>query len=62
MINSEPDTGENDDFVPPDATVSAILQSGAAGAGVLAGLTTAIVVAIWLAFYLLVFMPRAMSP
>jgi len=28
----------------------------------LIGLTTAIIVAIWLAFYLLVFMPRAMSP
>jgi hypothetical protein len=29
---------------------------------VLAGLATAIVVAIWLAFYLLVFVPRAIPP
>ena len=37
----------------------AILRSGAKGAVVLAGLATAIVVVIWFAFYLLVFLPRA---
>jgi hypothetical protein len=38
------------------------LQSGAKGGVALAGLATAIVVAIWFAFYLLVFMPRAITP
>jgi hypothetical protein len=38
------------------------LRSGATGAVVLAGLATAIVVAIWFAFYLLVFVPRAIAP
>jgi hypothetical protein len=32
------------------------------GAAMLAGLATAIVVAIWFAFYLLVFVPRATGP
>ena len=39
-----------------------ILRSGAKGAVVLAGLATAIVVAMWFAFYLLVFVPRAIAP
>ena len=38
------------------------LAIGAKGAVVLAGLATAIVVAIWFAFYLLVFVPRAIAP
>ena len=42
--------------------MNAILQSGAQGAVVLAGLATAIVLAIWFAFYLLVFVPRAIAP
>jgi hypothetical protein len=42
--------------------VNAISQSGARGALVLAGLATAVVVAIWFAFYLLVFVPRAVAP
>jgi len=42
-----------------DAEVGAILRSGARGAVVLAGLATAIVVATWIVFYLLVFVPRA---
>jgi hypothetical protein len=62
MINSEPDTPPTDAGTEPDAAVNAILRSGAKGAVVLAGLTTAIVVAIWLAFYLLVFVPRALAP
>jgi hypothetical protein len=60
MINSEPDFGE----VPSpqqDVAVNAILRSGAKGAVVLAGLATAIVIAIWFAFYLLVFLPRALA-
>jgi len=59
MINSDP-------VVSPDTqnetAVNAILSSGATGAVVLAGLATAVVVAIWLAFYLLVFVPRALAP
>ena len=45
-----------------DAAVNAILRSGPTGAAVLAGIATAIVVALWFAFYLLVFVPRAGAP
>ena len=62
MINSEPTTAEGDAGTQQDAEVNAILRSGAKGAVVLAGLATAIVVAIWFAFYLLVFVPRALAP
>ena len=62
MINSDPTSGENDAGTQNDADVNAILRSGAKGAVVLAGLATAIVVAIWFAFYLLVFVPRAIAP
>jgi len=60
MINSEPETG-GDAVNVQDAEVGAILRSGARGAVVLAGLATAIVVATWIVFYLLVFVPRAVS-
>ena len=62
MINSDPNSGESDTGTLQDADVNAILRSGARGALVLAGLATAIVVAIWFAFYLLVFVPRAIPP
>jgi hypothetical protein len=62
MINSDPATGEDDTAAQRDADVNAILRSGARGAVVLAGLATAVVVAIWFAFYLLVFVPRAIAP
>ena len=62
MINSDPATDEGDASTQQDADVNAILRSGAKGAVVLAGLATAIVVAIWLAFYQLVFVPRAIPP
>ena len=62
MINSEPTTADSDAGTRQDADVNAILRSGARGADVLAGLATAIVVAIWFAFYLLVFVPRAVAP
>jgi len=60
MLNSDP---MSDDGASPrdDAAVNAILRSGALGALVLAGVATAIVVAIWLAFYLAVFLPRAIA-
>jgi hypothetical protein len=60
MINSDPETaGET---APSQAAVESILRSGAMGAVVLAGLATTTVVAIWLAFYFLVFVPRALAP
>ena len=39
-------------------TIDAIVRSGPRGAIAVAGIATAIVVALWLAFYLLVFLPR----
>jgi hypothetical protein len=62
MINSDPTTGYADDSALQEEAVNTILRSGARGAVVLAGLATAVVVGIWLAFYLLVFVPRAMAP
>ena len=62
MINSDPISGESDAGTLQDADVNAILRSGARGALLLAGVATAIVVAIWFAFYLLVFVPRAIAP
>lgn len=62
MINSEPATDYDDSTTRQDADVNEILRSGARGAVVLAGLATALVVAIWFAFYALVFLPRAIAP
>lgn len=56
MINSGPETEAR------DADVNAIVRSGAGGAIMLAGIATAIVIALWFAFYLLVFVPRAIAP
>lgn len=56
MINSMDEQASN------DAAVREIVRSGPRGAVTLAGIATLIVVAIWLAFYLLVFMPRATAP
>lgn len=61
MINSEPDPAGDGPSPQHDAAVNAILRSGAKGAAVLAGLSTAIVIGIWFAFYLLVFLPRALA-
>jgi hypothetical protein len=60
MLTSDPIPNEGA-FPQDDAAVNAILRSGATGAVVLAGLATAIVVAIWFVFYLLVFLPRAIA-
>jgi hypothetical protein len=56
MINSLPtppasSTAEED-------SVDAIVRSGPRGGVAVAGVATAIVVALWFAFYLLVFLPR----
>ena len=59
MINSESTT------VSPgtrEEAVDAIVRSGARGAILLAGLTTAIVIALWIVFYLVVFAPRGAMP
>lgn len=60
MINSDHEaerTGRSQDDAVDD-----IVQSGARGAVALAGITTAIVIGLWLAFYLLVFVPRGAGP
>jgi hypothetical protein len=41
-----------------DARVDSIVRSGPLGAVVVAGIATAIVIALWFAFYFLVFLPR----
>jgi hypothetical protein len=40
------------------ASIDAIVGSGPRGAIAVAGIATAIVIALWFAFYLLVFLPR----
>jgi hypothetical protein len=42
-----------------DESVDAIVRSSPGGAIAVAGISTAIVIALWLAFYLLVFLPRS---
>jgi len=59
MLNSAPTPTDADIASQQDPAMQAILQSGAGGAALVAGIATLIVVAIWFAFYLLVFMPRA---
>jgi hypothetical protein len=62
MLNSEQDPDDAHATSTQDAAVNAILRSGATGAAVLAGIATAILVALWFAFYFLVFVPRAGAP
>jgi hypothetical protein len=54
MINSPPPTPAES----ADDPVDAIVRSGPRGAIAVAGIATAIVVALWFAFYLMVFLPR----
>ena len=42
-----------------DAKVEEIVSAGPQGAIAVAGVATAIVIALWFAFYLLVFLPRS---
>jgi hypothetical protein len=42
-----------------DAKVDEIVRAGPQGAIAVAGIATAIVIALWFAFYLLVFLPRS---
>jgi hypothetical protein len=57
MINSESGTAD----AQQDA-VDMIVRTGAPGAVVLAGIATAIVIGLWIAFYFLVFLPRGPVP
>jgi hypothetical protein len=56
MINSIPPPVQASE--PEDAAVDVIVRSGPRGAILLAGIATAIVVELWFAFYLFVFLPR----
>ncbi|HLH48315.1 MAG TPA: hypothetical protein VKV96_03150 [Roseiarcus sp.] len=58
MLNSSPPEAAESAQTDSDA-VEAIVRSGPRGAVALAGLATLIVVLLWLAFYLFVFVPRA---
>lgn len=56
MINSpSSETASQGD----DAKVDEIVRAGPQGAIAVAGIATAIVIALWFAFYLLVFLPRS---
>jgi hypothetical protein len=57
MINSS--SPQSSASVSEDESVDAIVRSGPAGAIAVAGIATAIVIGLWLAFYLLVFLPRS---
>jgi hypothetical protein len=60
MLNSPlPSSRANE---PRDADIEAIVASGPRGAIAVAGIATFVVVAIWFAFYLFVFTPRAITP
>jgi hypothetical protein len=58
MINTEIPDGEAQ---TTESRVDDIVAGGPHGAIVLAGISTAVVVALWLLFYLLVFVPRGGS-
>jgi hypothetical protein len=45
-----------------DAAVDRIVQTSARGALALVAISTAVVIGLWLAFYLLVFLPRGAAP
>jgi hypothetical protein len=57
MINSS--SPQSSASVSEDESVDAIVRSGPGGAIAVAGIATAVVIALWFAFYLLVFLPRS---
>lgn len=59
MMNTGPHAT---DAPSEDEAVQEIVRTGSRGAIAVAGIATAIVVALWFAFYLLVFVPRASVP
>jgi hypothetical protein len=56
-VNRDSEHPESD-----DAAVDRIVQTSARGALALVAISTAIVIGIWLAFYLFVFLPRGPAP
>ena len=56
MITPSPDTSRSPDAEA--ARIDEIMRSGPRGAIAVAGTATAIVIALWFAFYLMVFLPR----
>lgn len=59
MLNSALPSSESDE--PNHDEVDAIVRAGPRGAIVVAGIATALVVAMWFAFYLFVFIPRGIT-
>jgi hypothetical protein len=57
MINSSPP--HTAASPSEDESVEAIVRAGPSGALAVAGIATAVVVVLWFAFYLLVFLPRS---
>jgi hypothetical protein len=57
MINSTPPQAAT--LGSEEERVDAIVRSGPGGAVVVAGIATAVVIALWFAFYLFVFLPRS---
>ena len=55
MTDADPSRGETRS---EDAAVDEIVRRGPSGAFAIAGIATALVVVIWFAFYVLVFLPR----
>jgi len=60
MINATPNRSLSDE--EEDQAVEAIVRAGPRGAIALAGFGTLIVIALWYAFYLVVFLPRVTAP
>lgn len=57
MINSSPPQSAT--LGTDEERVDAIVRSGPGGALAVAGIATAVVIALWFAFYLFVFLPRS---
>ena len=57
MINSNPPQATT--LGSDEERVDAIVRSGPGGAVAVAGIATAVVIALWFAFYLFVFLPRS---
>ena len=57
MINSHPE--QSSASASETDAIDTIVGAGPGGALAVAGIATAIVVALWFAFYLLVFLPRS---
>jgi hypothetical protein len=59
MLNANPDSERPE---CDDVAVQRIVQSAGRGALALVIIATAVVIGAWLAFYLLVFLPRSVTP